>query len=386
MGAPSAPIDKTSGHDPSRRRAPVHARPLQRSVALPRRRPLAAVATVITLIIAFSMVTMRDQIPLRAAQLAQFRAFAQGGQAPLPTDGQGIYDSCSPAVAGCVAHLDILAHAGFQLVINYSQFAADATIADEVAYATHAQQVGMRVIWPVSAFIYGSNADTSVPAAFPTLHRSLVESKACPGYDGTNYGFVACFATTVRGMSGTWGYYIGDELPVYREPDLRHLVDTIVDVDPAHPRLFVAGSASAVVNRASLTIFGRSYCDNYACHPDATVIAQDFYPIGDEPPDAAAALTGHVAEGVAALAAQQGASYGFVLQGHSLTQYPDLYACPTVNACPYPTQGQMLAMRNAVLSHPTPRLILWYSYFDVMRSDNPALRWTNLTAAVNAGR
>jgi hypothetical protein len=163
-------------------------------------------------------------------------------------------------------------------------------------------------------------------------------------------------------------------------------VDAIVDVDPVHPRLFVAGSAGAVVNSASLTAFGRSYCDGYECHPDATVIAQDFYPVGDAPPDAAAALTSRVAEGVAALAAQQGASYGFVLQGHSLRQYPELYACPTVDACPYPTQGQMLAMRNAVLSHPTPRLILWYSYFDVLRSDNPALRWTNLTAAVNAGR
>src|SRR5262245_16017865 len=108
MGAPSAPLDETSGYDPGRRRPPVHARPLQRSVPLPRRRPLAAVATVITLVTALSMVTMRDQIPLRAAQLAQFRAFAQGSQVLLPTDGQGIYDSCSPAVATCVAHLDTL--------------------------------------------------------------------------------------------------------------------------------------------------------------------------------------------------------------------------------------------------------------------------------------
>src|SRR5262249_24609270 len=97
-------------------------------------------------------------------------------------------------------------------------------------------------------------------------------------------------------------------------------------------------------------------------------------------------MTDHVAKGVAGLASQEGAGYGIVLQSHSLAQYPDLYPCPTAQACPYPTQQQMLAMRDAVLAHPTPRVVLWYSYFDLLRSDNPTQHWADLLAAVNQGR
>jgi hypothetical protein len=372
----------------------VNARPLRLRIDPPRASSrYATITALVTLIAVVGMVTTRAQVLSAAgSQSSQSWWLTQSGASPqtshltLPSDGQGIYESCNPADANCLAHLDTLAQGGFQLVINYSQFTQGDTIAQELAYAGHAQQVGLRVIWPVSAFIYSSNADTTLATAYPTLHQSLSQSGLCPWYNGANYSFIACFAKIVRDVPGTWGYYIGDELPVSRETDLRHLVDAIADVDPGHPRLFVAGSASATVNRKSLTTFGRSYCDGYVCQPDATVIAQDFYPIGAEPQNAAATLTGHVTEGVAALAAQEGASYGIVLQSHSLAQYPNLYACPTAEACPYPTQQQMLAMRDAVLAHPTPRLVLWYSYFDLMRSDNPTQHWADLIAAVNQGR
>jgi len=397
MGAPSTPTGETRGYDPSRRRPPVHARPLMRRVATSHRQLINAVTALITLIVAVGTVATGAQVPLRAmgAQLArttyalwssQSSASAQRSQGAFPTDGQGTYDSCSPAEAACLAHLDTLAQGGFQLVINYSQFAQGVTIAHELAYAAHAQQVGIRVIWPVSAFLYTSNAETTLAATYPALHQSIPQSGLCPWYNGTNYSFAACFALIVRGLKSTWGYYIGDELPVSREPDLRHLVDAIADVDPDHPRLFVAGGATAAANRLSLTTFGRSYCDGFVCHPDATVLAQDFYPIGTEPLDAAATLTGRLAGDVAAVAQQHGATYGIVLQSHSLTQYPNLYPCPAQDSCPYPTQQQMLAMRDSVLAHPTPRLILWYSYFDLLRSDNPSLRWENLKTVVNQGR
>lgn len=306
----------------------------------------------------------------------------------FPVDGQGVYDSCDPRAPACVADLDTLAHARFQLVLNYSQFAADATLADEIAYATHANQVGMKVIWPVNQFIYHANTDHTLALSFPTLNASLSQlsqSGVCPGYDGSNYAFASCFVRAVRRMPGTWGYYIGDELPASREPDVRHLVDAVYDFDANRPRLYVSSTVNNGVDSTDLTAYAHSYCDGSECHPDATIIAQDFYPVGTSAQGQVAALEDKITAGVQALAQKNGASYGMVLQAHSLGQYPEVYG-RSASGAPYPTEQQMLAMRDAVLAHPTPQVVLWYSYFDLVRSDNYAQHWADLVAASNAGR
>jgi hypothetical protein len=41
----------------------------------------------------------------------------------------------------------------------------------------------------------------------------------------------------------------------------------------------------------------------------------------------------------------------------------------------------MRSMRDLALSNMHPRLLLWYSYFDVLRSDNPTKNWANLANA-----
>jgi hypothetical protein len=43
----------------------------------------------------------------------------------------------------------------------------------------------------------------------------------------------------------------------------------------------------------------------------------------------------------------------------------------------------MRQMYNLVLRNAHPRLILWYSYFDIARSDNPATHWTDLVQAAS---
>ncbi|HEX9068299.1 MAG TPA: hypothetical protein VF807_05985, partial [Ktedonobacterales bacterium] len=165
-----------------------------------------------------------------------------------PTDGTGTYESCDPHVIECVLHLDTLAQAGFKVVINYSQFTWDATITDQQAYAAHAAELGMKVIWPVNQFIYSSNDDTTLSSAFPIMTSSLKASGACQLDPATNYGFVLCFAAVVKSLPGTWGYYIGDELPSSQEQMVRMVVDTVVNVDPTHPRLYVAGDSGGRVN------------------------------------------------------------------------------------------------------------------------------------------
>ena len=43
----------------------------------------------------------------------------------------------------------------------------------------------------------------------------------------------------------------------------------------------------------------------------------------------------------------------------------------------------MQQMRNAARGHD---LVLWYSFFDIMRSDRPEAQWEQLIAASPAGR
>lgn len=72
------------------------------------------------------------------------------GKKSLPP--QGLYDSCAPSDADCLAHLDKMAQAGFKLVVNYGVF--DHDIADIMGYADHAAAVGMKVIWDMSSRPY----------------------------------------------------------------------------------------------------------------------------------------------------------------------------------------------------------------------------------------
>jgi len=300
-------------------------------------------------------------------------------------DGQGVYTSCDPTSPACVGGLSTLADAGISLVINYGQFASDATIGAEVNYAQAASALGMQVIWSFKNFDYADNSGTDLPSAYPTMTHSLVASGACYNAPTTDYGFVNCLAHILAPLPGTWGYYIGDELPASAEPSLRRMDDAIWDADRTHQRLYVANGGSGALNADALQAFGRTYSDGYETHPDATVIAQDIYPIGTNLAASAAAVTGQITGGLESLARAEGISFGVVLQAYSLAEYPNAYWwCGSLATCPYPTVEQMVAMRNSAIAGHTPRLILWYSYFDLLDSDNYALRWSNLAAAINA--
>src|SRR5262249_39254216 len=144
---PSTLLDMATCYDPSRRRAPVHARPLVRPITLPRRYPRHITITALLLVVAtVSVVATRTQdllnvTPEQAVNAALSSWLTVPGVSSQPghttwlIDGQGIYDSCTPAAPACLAHLDTLAQGGFQLVINYSQFTPGVTMAQELAYA-----------------------------------------------------------------------------------------------------------------------------------------------------------------------------------------------------------------------------------------------------------
>lgn len=346
------------------------------------------VALTALVLLAGTVFAIASGLPAHAAASTSTSAtLTSAATTTFPTDGQGLYESCNPADPACLADLDTMAQGRFQLVLNYSQFTAGATLQDEIAYAQHANALGLRILWPVTALQFADGRDHTLATAYPALAAGLAQPGVCPPYNGTDYTFVVCFVHAVSALPGTWGYYIGDELPAAREKVARPVVDAVYDADATHPRLYVATSTGPTVNQTDLTAFARSYCDGFECHADATVIAQDFYPVGNSPPDQIASQTGAISAGVQALAQQYHVQYGLVLQAHSLSQYSNLYRkCVNVATCPYPTQQQMLAMRDAALAHATPQVLLWYSYFDLQRSDNFAQHWSDLQTAANFGK
>jgi len=42
----------------------------------------------------------------------------------------------------------------------------------------------------------------------------------------------------------------------------------------------------------------------------------------------------------------------------------------------------MQSMLSQTLAHSHPRIILWYSYYDTMDSDNPTQHWNDLKAII----
>jgi hypothetical protein len=248
---------------------------------------------------------------------------------------------------------------GFSLIVNYSQFYGSAE--DQLDDAATASALGMRIIWNFSepAFYDG----TDLRAHFSSLART------CGCSD--NAGFLRYVVGLVRPLPATWGYYVADEAPATARARVKALTETIARLDPGHPKLIVAiGDQSPALARSNLEPFASL----------ADVLGADYYPVGANVPIDS---IGRVAANVAAIAARHHKSTAAVLQSFGWGQYPDqTTVCTPLPACGrYPSQAEMRAMRELVLEKERPSMILWYSFFDIMRSNNPARHWADLIQA-----
>src|SRR6266487_3408295 len=115
------------------------------------------------------------------------------------------------------------------------------------------------------------------------------------------------------------------------------------------------------------------------------VIAGDDYPIGyggtvDD--------VGTMASQVQSAATQYGIGSGMALQAVSWQEYyPPKHCNPYPSCAPFPTLDQMETMLNLALANSTPRLILWYSYFDTIDWDtknNTTQYWNDVVTAANS--
>lgn len=280
--------------------------------------------------------------------IAGVLGYTESPSPPKRLPPQGLYDSCAPSDADCRAHLDKMAKAGFKLVVNYGVF--DHDITDIMGYADHAARVGMKVIWDMSSRPYRDG----------TFSREYIRERV----------------EAVKTHPATWGYYVADEPGLATPNDIwsergqvKTLSDYVHQLDPAHPRLLVHWYESDPDDPSRPVINLRPYADY------ADVIALDVYALTVYAP---AEDVGEAARAGQKLADEKGKQWAIVLQSFDAAQYPE--ELPDAYAG-WPDRERLLKERNLTLKNSRPAFILWYSYFDILRSPDPAGHWADLVAA-----
>ena len=276
---------------------------------------------------------------------------------PTPFDGYGIYENCNinGDIATCLSHLDDIAAAGFKLVVNYEQLYGDADA--QKAYLDHAQSVGIKVIIALNKPELYNGTDLS--SVFP----NLVQTCNC----SNNPDFVRYVVNLVKNHPALWGYYIGDEVdPADHDAMKSAVADVVHQTDPTHPRLFIDTPGHPI----------GVWHQNSPFFDTADVIGTDFYPIRDNSPQyPTLGQAGAVASGTQAYANAHREDSAIVLQAFSYSNY-------NIPGTPYPTADQMEYMLSQTLAYSHPRMILWYSYYDTMSSDNPTQHWNDLKSII----
>ncbi len=287
----------------------------------------------------------------------------------IPSNGQGLYESCAPRKGPqCLDRLKQMAAGGFSFVLNYDQLSGNAE--QQLAYARQAHSLDMEVIWAIKSHDFWDGTDLI------GKYSDLATTCNCSDNDG----FIRYFVNLVKNLPATWGYYIGDEVSPNDHDKLKTFSDLVKQIDPYHPRLFI--SCSQCNQNAKLN---PPYVASLIPMVDTSdVVGTDWYPVGSG--GYSIAETSKVARNVQSVADLYDKQSAIVLQAFNWSEYPSsFHPCSPYPLCePFPTEAQMQQMRTLTLQNSHPHLILWYSYFDILRSDNPARHWADLVAAANA--
>jgi hypothetical protein len=284
---------------------------------------------------------------LLALLVAPCTAPAATGSPTLPP--QGIYEGCAPAaeLRACVARLTTIRSAGFQYVLNYSAwYGSPAEIQD---YADAAVALDLQLIWPLNHPAWRGSG--SLDATYTDLSEAE---------DLSNSELIGQAIDMVRGHPATWGFYVGDEVSPTEADRVAWLSATVRQLAPNRPQLYVARPDAALLKPFL---------------PLIDIAGFDTYPVGSADP-----RVWRVASLARSLATASGTPTAIVLQAFSWSQYqPDLPAA-------YPSKRRLQIMRDAAIRYGSPALILWYSYQDILRSDAPRQRWSNLRHAAFSPR
>lgn len=270
---------------------------------------------------------------------------------------QGVYEGCAPyePQPECANRLTQIGQAGFGVVVNYSAWYGDQ--AQLQAYADAAQAAGVKLIWPLNESAW---RDPGSSTSLLSTYSTLAPTCGC----STNAGFVQYAINLVRSFPATWGYYIGDELGPSQASSVATLAAEVRQADSSHPLIYVALGSTSLAS--SLQPFESL----------ANFVGADSYPIGS---GGSVSDVGPIAQNVAQLSQANRTQPVMVLQAFDWSDYPGTQTAPSS----WPTESEMQTMRNDALAS-NPSLILWYSFFDIQQSDDPAGHWQDLVNAAFA--
>jgi hypothetical protein len=305
---------------------------------------------------------------------------------------EGIFENChlDTEMATCVQRLQVIHQGGFQVVVIAAGATSPAALQ---SYAASAQSLGMSVMWEIGDPGWWRDPATSTSMA------------------GTYSGFAALCGCSQNGpllaylihwlgqLPATYGYYAADDsmLAPSDQAGVASYVAQIKAQDPTHTVMI--GSADAGQTSTYVHI--------------ADVIGTEIYPVTT---DSLMPVSAHqdMWDGIALWAsnAQQaadgaGKQSAFILQaftwGDNLADGQTIGACTTTDtplSCysklRYPSGAEQLQLRNEMLLHAHPKLILWWSFFgtdgDVTGDTysiypsgaEAAARWSGLSAAVQS--
>lgn len=287
-----------------------------------------------------------------------------------PTDGHGIYESIASSLGQGVwgPRLDQIAAGGFSLVLNYGLLFG--SVANVQAYINYAASKGMKVIVAIhNAVIW----DTVGHSSYTDLAAEYVTMYAAAGSPTTNWTqtFSQYVVNQVKGLSGTWGYYIADEPTNGQHTQLSAYYGYVTAADNTKPILIIAQGEG-----------GTSFSDSSANFWDCcTVGGDDYYPVGDTYP----LTTAQMAAGIQSYCTTKGIQSAMTLQAFSWQQFPGV---SSVSSQPFPTHTQMRTARDTAIANMSPRLILWFSYYNAIDGSTVAFssgdqQWANVEWAVN---
>ena len=293
----------------------------------------------------------------------------RGGSATVALPPQGLYESCLPSEADCLARLTKMGAEGFGVVLNDGLRYANSASALR-AYADRALELRMKVILPVKYSPEWDGDDGFLVKEFPEL--------ASEGGSTDNISFLIYYLSILKDHPALWGYYMADEVHSESHNGLKVYSDMVKQRDPYHPRLIVEEGTS---DPMEIFFTFHSYMSD-----TVDVLALDDYPYGYiDPYDRVSSYSGDKARTLQSWSDKLGLKNAIVLQAFAWPQYDTDILCSPWPACaPFPSYEQMKAQRDQAILNSRPEIILWFCYPNILSSDSPAQHWSDLVAAAFA--
>jgi hypothetical protein len=289
---------------------------------------------------------------------------------------EGMFDNCNigTSLNTCEQDLQVMHRAGLQVAVVGLWGDPLSALS---AYAAYAQNMGMSVMWEINdpGFWGGQWNGSAAANDFPAFATSC----GCTGTTPVlNY-----IVQWLGALPATYGFYAADDSTLNRGDSggLTQMVKQIKSVDPS-----------------DTVMIGSTQEQGTNFYPTGATIGNEVYPetTSDLMPAGQNLASWDSVQQSATQDAHAASQYGtrsaFILQafsfGDNLTDGEDVGVCNAnmsqarcASLLHYPSASVQLQLRNEILEHAQPKLILWYTF---SQAHAQADRWSGLSNVIKA--